>query len=410
MKKFNAKTYQGKSRIYYELKNNPRVSKLWVWNAEKQQYDCPARGKVYLARKYVFEFGRRKRVSCYFENLQEALAWQATVESIASEQNANRSRLTYSQLIEKWKNERWPHLADGTRILYSVRLRYFTPLLDLIVEDTTPSTIDEFIAYLKSDSLSSKYKSSRTSFDKELELLKTIINWHCKMNDETRLVSPFKKRHEEMIQFRKAVPKKFRYMQDKQVELFLETFRTKSPNYFPIAFVQMNQILRISEVCAMKHSNLDLENGTYKLSEHVIWPRVDGREPYIASGTKNMLGETEIPLRSEVVEILRKVPKLEGCDLIFHNNGKLVTYSQMQKTYDGVFKDAQLPFSGTHVLRHTGATQFLNETGDALALTQMGNWKNTDMAMHYGKILKERAGKAVREADLQRNLKLKLGS
>ena len=87
------------------------------------------------------------------------------------------------------------------------------------------------------------------------------------------------------------------------------------------------------------------------------------------------------------------------------NNGDLLAYREIYRAYCKASKLANLSFSGTHVLRHTGATDFLEETGDPLALTQMGNWANTDMAMHYGKISKERATRAVRDADKVRKMR-----
>ena len=69
MKKFNNKLYQGKARLYSELKQYPRISKLWVWNEIKMSYEPPERGKAYLARKYSED---RKRLTAYFETLEEA--------------------------------------------------------------------------------------------------------------------------------------------------------------------------------------------------------------------------------------------------------------------------------------------------------------------------------------------------
>jgi len=86
-------------------------------------------------------------------------------------------------------------------------------------------------------------------------------------------------------------------------------------------------------------------------------------------------------------------------------NGKVLTYRQIQYVYNKAFKHAGLTsYSSTHVLRHTGATQFLNETGDALALKQMGNWADLDIALHYGEIMNSRARDALDKAS--RKLKL----
>jgi integrase len=107
-----------------------------------------------------------------------------------------------------------------------------------------------------------------------------------------------------------------------------------------------------------------------------------------------------MPLRAVTLEELEKLRENASCDLIFHNRGVPWTYRQIQYAYNKAFKMAKLPYTSTHVCRHTGATKFLDETnGDYLALQQMGNWSDLKQALHYGKTLKDRARKAVQKAD-----------
>ena len=65
-----------------------------------------------------------------------------------------------------------------------------------------------------------------------------------------------------------------------------------------------------------------------------------------------------------------------------------------------------LPYSSTHICRHTGATKLLDETGYRLAVQQMGNWRTSQQAEYYGQIRKDRARDAVRRADEKSKLKL----
>lgn len=64
-------------------------------------------------------------------------------------------------------------------------------------------------------------------------------------------------------------------------------------------------------------------------------------------------------------------------------------------------KIAGLPYSGTHVLRHTGSTSFYNATGDLLALQHMGTWSNSRMPQHYAKVLSSSARKAIRKMEAE---------
>ena len=86
--------------------------------------------------------------------------------------------------------------------------------------------------------------------------------------------------------------------------------------------------------------------------------------------------------------------------ILFHNpDRKPWLYKQIQNAYNLCFKKAGLPYSGTHICRHTGATQFLEKTGDPLALQEAGNWANQTQALHYGKILKQRLRRAIDKMD-----------
>lgn len=409
-KKFDPKKFAGKNRIWRPVVGHVGISRQWNWNLEKSEYEPPKFGKAYVARK-ARNPATGKREARFFDTLDGARAWlrepaEQQIDRALVEAMASGRSMTVGELIEKWRQQRWPQLSEGTRILYQNRLTAFDPIFEVEVESITSATVDEFFSHLRSERNLRSYKASRTSFEKELELFKTLLNWYLKMHDNTDLKSPFKARHDEMAILRIQPPKSFKYMREREVKVFLEELRKQSEFYFAIAVTQMSQIMRVSEVCAMKYSNLDERNRAYRLAEHVIWPRKDGRPPYLVPGTKSSVNESVLPLRQETLDALRLVPKHETSDLIFHDNGQLLTYRQVQSAYDRAFKSAGLSFSGTHVLRHTGATLFLNETGDTLALTQMGNWSNTQMALHYGKILSERAEKAVREADRKSPLRL----
>ncbi len=94
----------------------------------------------------------------------------------------------------------------------------------------------------------------------------------------------------------------------------------------------------------MKWQNLDFPNRAYRVSEHVKWARVGGRKAYLSPGTKtNKAGESFYsPLRQVTLEAIEAVQSLRIGDLIFHNNGEILKYRQIQHTYDMAFKKAGL--------------------------------------------------------------------
>lgn len=392
MSKFNPNVFKG-SRTRVALVGYPGVSRWWIWDKQKQRYVEPKRGDCYFARR-----GGKSRVSKSFATRDEAINW---VRGIDVQVPIQGQGYCVRELLNDWQRHAWPTFREGTRIFYAKVIQLFEPLYDVEVESLHPKMIDEWLSILKGPKYQHRIIASRKSFAKELETLKSVLNWYRERNDDTKLVMPIKKRHNQMAVLREVPRKHSSYMTDTEYEKWLIALREDHPLFFAMALIQTRQLLRVSEVCAMKWSNLDLANRTYRLCEHVIWPRVNGQPPEIIPGTKNMrAGEVHhLPLRQDVTNLLREMEKGATHDLIFHDQGNILSYRQVQYRYNVAFKKAGLPFSSTHIARHTGATAFLNETGDYLALQQMGNWADLKVALHYGKVLGSRAKEAVAKAE-----------
>jgi len=269
--------------------------------------------------------------------------------------------------------------------------------------------IDEWIVWLKSPKKMASYQVTRKDFSREYECLNAILSWYRGEFDRAQLVLPFKRRHIEKLKSKRSNCDSKRFMSDEESQLWLDTLKIDSPEVYPAAIVQIEQILRVSEVFGMTWSKLNLDRKTYKLCQSVEWLRTPGVRPRLKDGTKVLLpgGYLTLQLRQAAIDELKSVPKKADCDLIFHKNGNLWTYREVQSRYDRAFKLAKLPYRGTHICRHTGATKFLNETGDELALTSMGGWTTTEQARHYGKMLGLTVREAIDRADQLRESKKK---
>ena len=303
MTKFNPRKYRG-DRIWVSLNGYPGVSRIWNWDKIKELYDSPERGKLYLARK-----GGASRKTKTFATREEACSWMRGV--LVPETNVHPKGYTMGDLIYDWQKAVWPTFRESTRIFYSKLIVHFNLLEDLEVEKLTPANVDNWLLKLKSPERLKAYSLTRKTLLKELDCLNSIINWYIECHDETKLISPIKKRHAKMAIIKEVPSKQCRYMSSDEYQRWLSCLKAEAPLFYVLAVVQTRQLLRISEVCAMKWSNLDLANRTYRLCEHIIWPRVGGRLPEIHSGTKNMKsGEVHhLPLRQDVIEVLSELRK-----------------------------------------------------------------------------------------------------
>jgi hypothetical protein len=154
--KFNPKKYRDKARLCIAVPGAPHISKLWVWNASRQEYVAPERGHRYVARRWEQCLdGKRTRKLAHFGTLEEARNWisgafvpsSAQPPSIQAELPVLKAEKpvgpTLLEIVEHWKRHRWESLAQGTRVNYSRYLRlHIHPLLDFPIASISPQVVD----------------------------------------------------------------------------------------------------------------------------------------------------------------------------------------------------------------------------------------------------------------------------
>lgn len=388
MKKFNNKLYQGKARLYSELKQYPRISKLWVWNEIKMSYEPPERGKAYLARKYSED---RKRLTAYFETLEEAKLWQSTRSApfitSAVVLPSTKDGTCFANVVTEWKKRKYPTLAESTRDQYDKLLElYFKPLVTIEIESFTPNVIDQWIDYLKEPKNGFVLSSSRKRFDHELSLLCTILTYYCEYHDDTKLRYPIKRRHREAIQLKKDYivrPKDF--TEEEFLRFREKLLPLKRGNIlFNLATVQYYQALRISEAAAIHWEDIRLDfnnpvSSRIKISKSIFWGRTKANnQPKVMNGFKNSRsnqGTKEQPLMPATFEILKSMHQINLHGMAFTDvGGEILCYKNIKAAYNRAFKLAGLPYTATHVLRHGMTRKVYNDTGDlAIAGQLLGN-------------------------------------
>lgn len=396
--KENLKSFRG-IRIKVRVAGAPNIRRIYVWDEQSKKYTDPPGGGRYQAARAT-ELTKER---CYstFASLNEAKQWMQGRSLAMKGKITSGSRYTVRALLADWKAKGWPTLKESTQIFYEKTIRLLEPLLDLEVEKLSPTTIDEWLLYLKEPEQMETYRATRCSFEKELDTLKAVLAWYRENNARCNLVSPFRKRHTQMARIGIRPNSHEKFMRTDECRTWLRHLRDDSPLFFAMAVVQIRQVLRVSEVAAMKWRYLDLNSKTYRLCEHAIWPRLANQPARIEPGTKNLRpGDSRVlHLWKEICELLAELKKVSNHELIFSFDGSPVSYRQIQHRYNKAFASAGLPYSSTHVCRHTGATAFLSQSGDIRALMEMGNWAKADMALHYGKILNSRAQKAISEIE-----------
>jgi integrase len=390
-RKFNPKQYQGKPRIYVAIPCETKISRLWIWDEKAKEYRVPPLGKCYLTNRYEEVPGEgRKRIFRFFEAIEDARSWQRgmeTGETPASvlDEKPTRTGPLFKDVVEEWKRRSFPRLKLSTKISYENLLRlFFGELQDCTIHEITPQKIDAWLDKLKSPEDWIMQSKKRTTFKNELKLLATILNYYGDYYDEDADFRFPKDRHRKAARLnrQKARPKD---LKEEEFFLFREALRTlngKGEMLATLATVQYYQALRISEAAAIHWQDIFLDPkipswSRIKVARLVVWPRKKELSSHIQNGFKNAGsndGVKEQPMFPETFEAFRKMHYKGAHGLVFHVDGRHLEYRAIQSAYDRAFKKENLPYRGTHVMRHGGCRRVYNEGGDlAVAQQLLGN-------------------------------------
>lgn len=399
-KKFNPKEYQGKARIYRAVKGAPSVYRLYVWDAERAQYDAPVRGKIYEAYRKEIVDGKSKRVKQCFERLEDAREWQTLGTSSVRENEQGATPALpaaidkgplFHEVIERWKLSRYPRLEETTRTSYDSKLKnHFASLFQVPIRDITRKTVDDWIFEMRKNGVKC---SRRRGFKNELGVLSAILSYYAEYEDDAKFHFPISDRHWEAIRPKKCASKAKDLTEVEFWQFHSELEKGRYGNVLaPLAIVQYFQALRISEAGAIhwediRFNVLDPMESRLLIRRKIVHTRKAGEPAYVKDGFKNAkdFGEVkEQPLFPYSHQALASLWREDGITgLVFQIEGKPIGYRTLQYFYDQSFKRAGLPYTATHVLRHGWTREVFNSTPDIEIAKQLLGDKSDSAARVY---------------------------
>ena len=384
-KKFDPNQYMGKERIYQAVPSHPRLSRILVWNQARTQYDIPPRGNLFRAARYELSpQGKRERVFMYFDDMAEALNWQAGQGPALPERVIDQGVL-FSQVVDDWRKRKLVQKARSTQVAYEKMLKlYFGSLMGKPMKDFTSKAVDDWLDELKDPDGRFMKSRRRVKFDHELSLLSGILRFYREYQDEA-FRHPIMARHQDDVltgRPRRTSKKDIRYP---DFQKFLSELKKQRHGdvLSVMATVQYFQALRISEAAAIHWEDLHLDPvvphaSRLLVTRSVIWLRSKGLGSFIRVGFKNSEandGCKEQPLFPETYFALRSLTsrrKMTG--LLFETAGQHFEYRQIEYAYNKAFAQAGLPYRGTHIMRHGGTRLVYNATKDLEVAKQiLGN-------------------------------------
>lgn len=147
--------------------------------------------------------------------------------------------------------------------------------------------------------------------------------------------------------------------------------------------------LRLGELCALTWKDIDLKNGTIKITKNLQRVKIDANEKSkleIQQKPKTKSGIREIPILQEIIPLLEESKKDKG--YIISGDGKMFEPRRLTRYFDGIMKSLELEDITFHCLRHTFATRALEAGMNIKVLSDILGHKNISTTLDlYGHVL-----------------------
>lgn len=368
------------------VRNHPGIYKRLELDEKTGKWE--ETGKYRAIRRTVI--GTEVRRECaVLDGIEDAKAFRlGEIEKAARGNNCPRNtqthrdqRLTFGNLIEQWKPFHYLQLERSTQQTYEKRLPNLDFLKECPVEEITTAVVDQLVAHWVE---TSPKESRRFTFEKELNILKVVLNFYRKRINGA-YVMPVLSDHYKASDIAKRADQGVQSLNQEQLVLFLEELKqSKSPVFYSMALAQFCMGLRIGELCGLNWQTLDLERRVARIEWTIDWDQITW-EPRIKQRPKN--GKVRVLVIPEILaqELERlKAIRNPQVPLVFHCNGKPMNRQTVAKAYNRAL--GRLGFDhvrGTHMLRKTSATLANEVTGDFYAVSKLMDHSSPNVTLRY---------------------------
>jgi integrase len=341
----------------------------------------PFQAEVYLAGEMV--------ASEVFPTRSAAWAWHEKTKRKLQAGHLPAQEMTLLDVIDVYRetDDFQGHVAL-TRRTFNDRIKLIeeSPLAHVKMEDLSSKSIDRLLDWLLKQP--GAKNPQRKSFDMELKQLGIVFTYYRDYQDE-HFVSPITKRHRKRSKFKGVQPRRSDYfLPPDHIALWLEALlQEMDPVYYRLAVMQLIFGLRVSEAAALQWDAVDLERKLLEVKRVMEWDDEDGKNKReIQNRTKTPSSRRTLPIPSSALFVLKAARDSFPDSLVVFRNvyGKLVAYNSVLQAYNRAFKRAELPWTSTHITRHTNGTHGLS-AGKAAVQVNLGHASDRETEV-YAKV------------------------
>lgn len=367
------------------VKNNPGIYKLVRYDKSSGLWMDTGSYRV-IRRTYVD--GYSKKEQAVFRSIEEAKAFRRNNDTATTGRSVHQvdpdtqdEGMTFGALVKEWKAFHYLQLELATKQMYDRRLPHLDFLHNIPVERITVQMVDELVKYWMTEH--PKWHQ-RLTFEKELTLLKVILNYYRKRRNAA-YVLPVLDEHYKAADVARRAERPVQSLSTEDLGRFLEHLKNGiNPNHYVLALAQFSFGLRIGEACGLAWSSLDLKNRVAVIDQVVTWHHTTW-EPTIKKRPKN--GKVRVLVIPELlaVELEKlKAKRVGNFDLVFHRGGEPYCRKEVGKVYNRALLALGISHvSGTHMMRRTSATLANEATGDFYAVSKLLDHSSPEVTLRY---------------------------
>ena len=180
--------------------------------------------------------------------------------------------------------------------------------------------------------------------------------------------------------------------ENREAEIFSKDERSRLQNYLQSNLSESNlgillsmySGLRIGELCALKWSDIDLENGIVRVSkalQRISDKSGRGKTKIAITSPKSKTSVRDIPIPSFILDILKYEKRSEEY-YILSGTSRPMESRTMQNRFKAVLKNCGIRNANFHLLRHTYATVCIESGFDAKTVSELLGHSNVNITLN----------------------------
>jgi len=407
---------QPKKTIYRGTEDS-NIRTIWDYCDKTNDYKQRIRGNRYQA--YIQIPNQKLSTSKCFKTIVDARNWLSKAR-YEIENVAQFEKMSFKILFQRFIEHQRKIVGLSTIEANKANSLHLTYFHNLQADKIDSLVIDQWLLHVTSERyrILNTVKSTRFSYIKEVKLLHQIFNFYKEYIRNGKSFNPILKRHKKDSIFKREVYDKRKaernqkFMTSEQMDSLLSCFKHQSELnsekflYYVCCLIQLNTGMRIGEVIALKYEDIEWTTGQYNIHKTALWKRSDESTDRLGEVPKNRRNRP-IYFNRNILEALKKLRSLQSRigGFIFSRDGlSFISRGSILHHYNYAMKAVGIPFTGTHITRHSFATDFLNSgiTNALPALQGILGHSTPKQTLDYAKLVGQSNINALNEYDQKR--------